>query len=116
VADRAGLTVQWNTGPEADAAVAAEVRAMLAEPIAQGIVDGAEEREIEFSTPKDFKAIPGNAGTCPRYHAFQGRLRAFRSRPCVLAPMSREPFRIRGAAMAPDRGFSMKLRARESVL
>lgn len=28
-------------------------------PIAQGIVDGAKERSVELTTPKDFKAIPG---------------------------------------------------------
>ena len=36
VADRTGRTVQWHTGTEADAAVAAEVREMLSEPLTVG--------------------------------------------------------------------------------
>ena len=39
--------------------LAASLESQSEHPIAQGIVDGAKEREIEFSAPKEFKAIPG---------------------------------------------------------
>ncbi len=39
--------------------LAASLESQSEHPIAQGIVDGAGERDIEFSAPKDFKAIPG---------------------------------------------------------
>ncbi len=39
--------------------LAASLESQSEHPIAQGIVDGAEERGIEFSAPKEFKAIPG---------------------------------------------------------
>jgi Cu2+-exporting ATPase len=39
--------------------LAASLESQSEHPIAQGIVDGAKERDIEFSAPKEFKAIPG---------------------------------------------------------
>ncbi|MFW5870012.1 MAG: heavy metal translocating P-type ATPase [Planctomycetota bacterium] len=39
--------------------LAASLESQSEHPIAQGIVDGAEDRDIEYSTPKEFKAIPG---------------------------------------------------------
>jgi Cu2+-exporting ATPase len=39
--------------------LAASLESRSAHPIAQGIVDGAKERDIEYSAPKEFKAIPG---------------------------------------------------------
>ncbi len=39
--------------------LAASLESQSEHPIAQGIVDGAKERNIDFSAPKDFKAIPG---------------------------------------------------------
>ena len=39
--------------------LAAGLESQSEHPIAQGIVDGAKERELEFSSPKEFKAIPG---------------------------------------------------------
>ena len=40
-------------------ALAASLESQSEHPIAQGIVDGAKERDIDVSTPKEFKAIPG---------------------------------------------------------
>jgi len=39
--------------------LAASLESQSEHPIAQGIVDAAKERNIEFESPKDFKAIPG---------------------------------------------------------
>lgn len=39
--------------------LAASLESQSEHPIAQGIVEGANERKIEFSAPKSFKAIPG---------------------------------------------------------
>ena len=39
--------------------LAASLESQSEHPIAQGIVDGAKERDIEFAAPKEFKAIPG---------------------------------------------------------
>jgi Cu2+-exporting ATPase len=39
--------------------LAASLESQSEHPIAQGIVDGAKERNIEFAPPKEFKAIPG---------------------------------------------------------
>jgi len=39
--------------------LAASLESQSEHPIAQGIVAGAKERQIQFSVPKDFKAIPG---------------------------------------------------------
>ena len=39
--------------------LAASLESQSEHPVAQGIVDAAKEREIEFGPPKDFKAIPG---------------------------------------------------------
>ena len=40
-------------------ALAASLESQSEHPIAQGIVDGAKERDIDISAPKEFKAIPG---------------------------------------------------------
>jgi Cu2+-exporting ATPase len=40
-------------------ALAASLESQSEHPIAQGIVNGAKERDIEYSSPKEFKAIPG---------------------------------------------------------
>ncbi len=39
--------------------LAASLESQSEHPIAQGIVDGANERDIDFSSPKEFEAIPG---------------------------------------------------------
>jgi Cu2+-exporting ATPase len=39
--------------------LAASLESQSEHPIAEGIVRGAEERQISFSPPKNFKAIPG---------------------------------------------------------
>ncbi len=39
--------------------LAASLESQSEHPIAQGIVDGAKDRGIEYSAPKEFKAIPG---------------------------------------------------------
>ena len=39
--------------------LAASLESQSEHPIAQGIVDGARERGIEFGPPRDFRAIPG---------------------------------------------------------
>ena len=39
--------------------LAASLESQSEHPIAQGVMDGAKERKINFSAPKDFKAIPG---------------------------------------------------------
>ena len=39
--------------------LAASLESQSEHPIAQGIVEAAKEKKIEFSSPKDFKAIPG---------------------------------------------------------
>jgi len=39
--------------------LAASLESQSEHPIAQGIVDGARERRIEFGPPREFKAIPG---------------------------------------------------------
>jgi Cu2+-exporting ATPase len=39
--------------------LAASLESQSEHPIAQGIVEGAKERDIEFSAPKEFTAIPG---------------------------------------------------------
>ncbi|GMU21394.1 MAG: copper-translocating P-type ATPase [Phycisphaerae bacterium] len=39
--------------------LAASLESQSEHPIAQGIVDSAKERQIDFSAPKEFKAIPG---------------------------------------------------------
>lgn len=39
--------------------IAASLESQSEHPIAQGIVDAAKEKNIDFDAPKDFKAIPG---------------------------------------------------------
>ncbi|MFW6146177.1 MAG: heavy metal translocating P-type ATPase [Planctomycetota bacterium] len=39
--------------------LAASLESQSEHPIAQGIVDGAKERDIDFGAPKEFRAIPG---------------------------------------------------------
>lgn len=39
--------------------LAASLESQSEHPIAQGIVDGARERDVEFGAPRDFRAIPG---------------------------------------------------------
>lgn len=39
--------------------LAASLESQSEHPIAQGIVDGARERDLSFSAPKEFRAIPG---------------------------------------------------------
>ena len=39
--------------------LAASVESHSEHPIAQGVVEGAQERDLEYGSPKEFKAIPG---------------------------------------------------------